>query len=143
MATAVQSLPTRLGDRVHRYELAAAPRRYGLIRLSKPMQQSPQLLLACVLLFHPPAQPSHNRRYARSGSYLGAAEFQRRFHKAPFRSLERARSINRGKPADDFGYPWNRSNRGPEKGFLFNSRCHDSQRAAQYAGVSRPTNSSI
>ncbi|MGC1348669.1 MAG: hypothetical protein WA858_02675, partial [Xanthobacteraceae bacterium] len=58
-----------------------------LIRFSKPMQQSLQLFLTYSLFFHPPAQPSHNCRYARSGSYFGAAKFQRRFHQAPFRNL--------------------------------------------------------
>jgi hypothetical protein len=87
VAIPVRPSPPAFGSPCEMVVVVHAVHPRGLIRRSKPMQQRPQLLLICSLLFHSPAQPSHDRRHARSRSYLGAARFQRRLYQASFRSL--------------------------------------------------------
>jgi hypothetical protein len=51
------------------------------------MQQSLQLLLIVLSMFHPPAQPLHNCEYPILGSQFGAAKLHRHLLKAPLRSF--------------------------------------------------------
>ena len=98
--------------------------RKRLMRLGEPLQQGPQLCLACLPRSHLSAQQSHDCRYARSGRYFGTPIVSRRFHEALLSSFQRSSLIFGRKPADDFRYLWYRVNRHPKKGFLVFGLCH-------------------
>jgi hypothetical protein len=73
------SLNCRRRSRIWPHSVAsivANARERGLRLLCEPLKQCFQVPFTCLLSFQPIAQPSHYRRYARPGSYLGAAIVQ-------------------------------------------------------------------